>query len=276
MPEQTTLTITLIQMNVSLGNPYKNLARCQKLLDSNCTNTDIILLPELWSSGYDYENFHRLAATTPAILKELARIAGDRKAYIGGSLVESDRTNFYNTFFLLNPAGEQIAAYRKIHLFSLMEEEKHFHPGSTPCLTEISDLPVGLMTCYDIRFPELSRCLALKGARLLLVCAQWPRPRTSHWNTLLRARAIENQLYIAACNRIGRGQENNYPGNSAVYDPWGETALQTPERQGAFTTTIDLKKIDQTRSTIACFKDRRPDSYHRFTAGPPTLKPEQA
>ena len=255
------ITITLVQMNVTLGKPDKNLARLQQLLNSSDADPDIILLPELWSSGYDYENFAKLAATTPIMLAHLAQIAADRNSYIGGSLVEADSHNFYNTFFLINPAGRQIAAYRKIHLFSLMEEEKHFTPGAKPCLVNIGNLPVGLMTCYDIRFPELSRSLVLQGAELLLVCAQWPRPRTNHWRTLLKARAIENQCYVAACNRIGQGVENRYPGSSAIYDPWGEFNLNTPPRQGAFSATIDLAKIEQTRATIACFKDRRPEIY---------------
>ena len=258
---ETSLTITMIQMNVALGKPEKNLARCRKLLNSDNADTDLILLPELWSSGYDYENFSRLAETTPEMLNELARIAATRNAYIGGSLVENDRGTFYNTFFMLNPRGEQIAAYRKIHLFSLMEEDKHFDAGTEPCLIEIRDLKVGLMTCYDIRFPELSRSLALNGAKLLLICAQWPAPRTAHWNTLLKARAIENQLYIAACNRIGRGVENRYPGNSAIYDPWGTAVLKAPRCQGAFKGVIDPARIEQTRTTIACFRDRRPESY---------------
>lgn len=255
------ITITLVQMNVTLGEPDRNLERCQRLLDTSNENHDIILLPELWSSGYDYENFTKLAATTPAMLGHLADIARTRNSHIGGSLVEADKNNFYNTFFLINPDGRQIAAYRKIHLFSLMEEEKHFSPGTQPCLINIGNLPVGLMTCYDIRFPELSRSLALKGAKLLLVCAQWPKPRTAHWRALLKARAIENQLYVAACNRIGKGVENNYPGSSVIYDSWGENTLSATPRQGAFSATIDLNKIEQTRNTIACFSDRRPESY---------------
>ncbi|MCK5681489.1 carbon-nitrogen family hydrolase [bacterium] len=255
------LTITLVQMNVALGDPGKNLKRCRQLLDSSKANPDIILLPELWSSGYDYENFSKLAATTPTMLKHLADIAKTKRSYIGGSLVEADNNRFYNTFFLIDPNGQQIAAYRKIHLFSLMNEEKHFSPGLEPCLINIGNLPVGLMTCYDIRFPELSRNLALRGAKLLLICAQWPKPRTAHWRTLLKARAIENQLYVAACNRIGKGVENHFPGNSAIYDPWGTQTLRTPARQGAFSTTIALGKIEQTRTTIACFNDRRPETY---------------
>ncbi|MCD6429739.1 MAG: carbon-nitrogen family hydrolase [Deltaproteobacteria bacterium] len=255
------ITITLIQMNVSLGCPEKNLARVEKLLEPVSKSPDIILLPELWSSGYDYEHFTQLAATTPSMLEHLAIIAKTRGSYIGGSLVEEDSGNFYNTFFLIDPKGSHIAAYRKIHLFSLMEEDRHFSPGRKPCLIEICGLPVGLMTCYDIRFPELSRNLALQGAQLLLICAQWPRPRTAHWRTLLKARAIENQLFVAACNRIGQGKEHSYPGSSAIIDPWGETKLKTPDRQGAFTATINLAKVKEVRQTMACFDDRRPDIY---------------
>ena len=255
------LTITLIQMNVSLGSPEKNLARVERLLDPVSESSDIILLPELWSSGYDYEHFTQLAATTPTMLEHLARIAETRGSYVGGSLVEADNGNFYNTFFLIDPKGKRLVAYRKIHLFSLMEEELHFSPGLKPCLVEIYGRPVGLMTCYDIRFPELSRTLALQGAQLLLICAQWPRPRTAHWRTLLKARAIENQLFVAACNRIGQDSEHRYPGSSAIIDPWGETVLRAPQRQGAFSATLNFAKIKEVRQTIACFDDRRPEIY---------------
>ncbi len=259
--QRKTINITLIQMNVKLGNPQKNLDRWQKLLESVNTTPDIILLPELWSCGYDYKNFAHLAATTPFMLEQMALTAQTRNCYIGGSLVETDKNCFYNTFFMIDPTGQQVAAYRKIHLFSLMAEEKYFAPGETPCLIRIHNLPVGLMTCYDIRFPELSRSLTLKGAELLLVCAQWPKPRAVHWQTLLKARAIENQCHVAACNRIGRGIENQYPGHSVIYDPWGRPTLTAPQRQGAFSSTIDLTKTEQTRTTIACFKDRRPEIY---------------
>ncbi len=248
-------------MNVTLGDPDRNLRKFKKLLDLSDTNSDIILLPELWSSGYDYENFSTLAGTTPSMLKEMSQIAQQKKSYIGGSLIEYADHKFYNTFFLINPNGDKVAAYRKIHLFSLMDEDKYFSPGNTPCLIKIHNLTVGLITCYDIRFPELSRKLALEGAELLLICAQWPKPRTSHWRTLLKARAIENQLHIAACNRIGKGVENHYPGNSAIYDPWGKPALKTPPKQGVFTATIDLRAVAQIRGHIDCFNDRRPNLY---------------
>lgn len=255
------IAITLVQINISLGCPEKNLAQVTRLLDSANKTPDIILLPELWSSGYDFDNFADLAATSPIMLKHLATIAETRGSFIGGTLVEEEGGKFYNTFFLIDPQGHLRAAYHKIHLFSLMAEDRYFAPGNKPCLVEICGVKVGLMTCYDIRFPELSRNLALQGAQLLLVSAQWPQPRTAHWRTLLKARAIENQLFVAACNRIGQGQEHRYPGNSVIIDPWGETILKCADRQGAFSTTFNLAKVKEVRRTIACFTDRRPDIY---------------
>jgi predicted amidohydrolase len=259
---QSKFNIILVQMNVRLGRPAANLDRARKLL-AGCPagRNEIILLPELWASGYDFNHLAEQAAATPGLLRECAELAARRRAWIGGSLVEKAGKRFYNTFFLLSPAGKVLAAYRKLHLFSLMDEERWFSPGTEAVLAEIAGRKVGLLTCYDIRFPELARKLALAGAELLLVCAQWPRPRTRHWTTLLKARAIENQLFVAACNRIGPGPEHHYPGASAVYDPWGETRLKAPERQGAFSVDIDLARLDEVRRTIPCFSDRRPDIY---------------
>ncbi|MBN2808263.1 MAG: carbon-nitrogen family hydrolase [Deltaproteobacteria bacterium] len=257
------LNITLVQMNVSLGCPDKNLARLKELLIPIVQASDIILLPELWSSGYDFSNLSKLAAATPSALAQLTLIAKTRKTCIGGSLIEKEKERFYNTFYCITPDGKQIAAYRKIHLFSMMDEDRYFSPGHQPSLIEICGLKVGLLTCYDIRFPELSRTLALQGAQLLLVCAQWPRPRTAHWRALLQARAIENQLFVAACNRIGQGENHLYPGNSVIIDPWGETILKAPQRQGAFSAAINLSRVAAVRRTMSCFKDRRPACYNQ-------------
>ncbi|NPA24575.1 MAG: carbon-nitrogen family hydrolase [Deltaproteobacteria bacterium] len=256
------LKISLLQMNVRLGRPAVNLSRVEKLLaGSPRRKNEIILLPELWGSGYDLDHLAEHAEITPKLLAAMADLARKHESWLGGSLVEKEEDRFYNTFFLLDPTGRIIAAYRKIHLFSLMDEDRHFTPGDRPCLVEIGGLKAGLMTCYDIRFPELARSLTLKGARLLLVCAQWPRPRTAHWSTLLRARALENQLFVAGCNRIGKGPEHRYPGASAIYGPWGETLLRAPNRQGVFSAIIGWAALDRARTTIPCLKDRQPQAY---------------
>ena len=260
----TKFKLTLIQMNISGGRADLNLARARKLIGNREATTDypeIILLPELWGSGYDLDNLEKHAASTPELLSAAAAIARQSGSWLGGSLVSKEQERFYNTFFLLDPEGKIIAAYHKIHLFSLMDEDRYFTSGDRPCLVEIEGCGIGLLTCYDIRFPELARRLTLEGAELLLVCAQWPRPRTAHWSNLLRARALENQLFVSGCNRIGRGPLHHYPGASAIYGPWGETLLRAANRQGAFTAIIDLAVIDQIRSTIPCLRDRRPQAY---------------
>ena len=256
------LRVSLVQMNVSLGQPERNFARIKKLLARDLTTpTDLILLPEMWSTGYDFPHFSELAKSTPGLLEQLGAIAKQQATAIGGTLLEQERKKFYNTFYLLGPGGEILARYRKIHLFSLMNEPDFLSPGREMVVSRIKDTPAGLMTCYDLRFPELGRQLALKGARLLLICAQWPKQRAAHWQALLKARAIENQLFIAACNRIGQGTEQVFPGLSAVYDPWGEQILKAPRRQGVFSCQLNFKQLQAARTTIDIFSDRRPDIY---------------
>lgn len=256
------LTVSLIQMNVSLGQPERNFTRLKKLIgrDLNAP-TDLILLPEMWSTGYDFPNFSRLAKSTPALLERLSTIAIQRSTAIGGTMLEQEGGKFYNTFHLIDPAGEIISRYRKIHLFSLMNEPDFLSPGQEMVISRIRDIPVGLMTCYDLRFPEFSHQLALKGARLLLISAQWPKQRAAHWQALLKARAIENQLFIVACNRIGQGTEQVFPGLSAVYDPWGEQILKSPRRQGGFSCQLNFNQLQAARQAIDIFSDRRPDLY---------------
>jgi omega-amidase len=115
--------------------------------------------------------------------------------------------------------------------------------------------------CYDLRFPELFRRYALAGARLILVPAEWPHPRRAHWQTLLRARAIENQCFVAACNRVGITGNSTFFGASAVIDPWGEALVEGGETELILTATIDLSLVDTVRKRIPVFEDRRPELY---------------
>ncbi|MBN2333150.1 MAG: carbon-nitrogen family hydrolase [Deltaproteobacteria bacterium] len=263
------LTVSLVQMNVSLGKPYRNLSQAVKLIGRDLREpTDLILLPEMWSTGYDFPHFPRLAASSEPLLARLQEIASQRQAAIGGTMLEQDGNHFYNTFLLINQNGNIAARYRKIHLFSLMDEPDYFTPGDTPVMTRIKDIPVGLITCYDLRFPELSRTLALAGSQLLLVCAQWPTNRARHWQALLRARAIENQFFVAACNRIGKGAEHQFPGLSSIHDPWGERLLQAPRKQGVFTCTLNFSRLAAVRKLINIYADRCPDAYQQeFSTG---------
>jgi omega-amidase len=168
----------------------------------------------------------------------------------------------YNAFALYDAAGSLLATYRKVHLFRLMDDEKWLAPGDRVELVETDWGLTGLGICYDLRFPELFRAYALRGARLVLLPAEWPSRRAAHWHTLLRARAIENQMFVAACNRVGESKGEHFGGGSAIIDPWGEAVIEAGSAETLLTAEIDLAQADAVRQRIPVFEDRRPDVYN--------------
>jgi predicted amidohydrolase len=142
-----------------------------------------------------------------------------------------------------------------------MEEEHYLAAGET---TPTFDLPWGrcaLAICYDLRFPELFRKYALAGASIIFVPAEWPQARLEHWRTLLRARAIENQLFVVACNRVGESKGTEFCGHSAIYDPWGEPVVEGDRNEVLLTADIDLRLVEEVRRRIPVFADRRVELY---------------
>lgn len=261
MNSTSKLAVSLVQMDVRLGRPDANHQRLIKLLSETPPEPGLILLPELWNSGYDLNRLQTLAAEAAAGRQVMAELARRYRSYLGGSLIEKADGKLYNTFYLFDPEGREQARYRKIHLFSLLEEDRYFAAGQSAVITQIGGLSVGLMICYDLRFPELARRLALAGADLLLICAQWPKPRTGHWRLLLKARALENQLFIAACNRFGSSAGLSFAGGSALIDPRGNELCRAPGRENICRGRIDRQEIEAFRGQLDCLADRRPDTY---------------
>ena len=179
-----------------------------------------------------------------------------------------DEQRCHNTSAFYGPDGKLRAVYRKMHLFRLMAEEQYLTAGSRPGLIPTPwGCPAGVAICYDLRFPELLRQYALQGARLLFLPAEWPHPRLTHWQTLLRARAIENQMFVVGCNRVGSSKGSTFCGHSAVVDPWGELVIEGDERPGLLTATIDTALADEVRARIPVFADRRPELYAPAAGG---------
>jgi len=176
-------------------------------------------------------------------------------------MLESQGGQFFNTMALYSPEGRLAASYRKIHLFRLMDEDQYLAAGTAGVMHELPWGCAGLAICYDLRFPELFRRYALEGARLLILPAAWPHPRRMHWRTLLRSRAIENQCFVAACNRVGTTNDVSFFGSAAVIDPWGETLIEGGETEALLTVRIDLETVEATRNKIPIFADRRPELY---------------
>lgn len=258
------LTISLGQIDVKLGDPEANLAKVAEMSrEAARRRSDIVLFPELWSTGYDLENASRYATPTDeGIFAETAALARENKLSILGSCLSwQGEGRFGNTAVLHDKQGTAVAEYSKTHLFRLMDEEKYLAAGDQLTLVETEWGMGGLGICYDLRFPELFRRYALSGARMVLLPAEWPHPRLKHWQTLLRARAIENQMFVIACNRVGESKGTAFFGHSCIIDPWGETVIEAGETEVLLTATIDTAVVDQVREKIPVFADRREELY---------------
>jgi predicted amidohydrolase len=258
--------VSLIQMDVTIGQPEKNYIRVEHLLHEAiqaATKPDLIILPEMWNTGYALEQIHALAdehgERTKSLLSAFSQT--NQVNIIGGSIAERRGDQIYNTMYAFDRTGTVVAEYSKIHLFRLMDEEKYLTEGDHIGALNIDGTQAGMMICYDIRFPELARKLALSGVKILFVPAEWPHPRLHHWRTLLTARAIENQMYVVACNRVGTSGTTAFFGHSMVIDPWGEIVSEGAEDEAILTATIDLALVSEVRGRIPVFEDRRPEHY---------------
>jgi predicted amidohydrolase len=256
--------ISLVQMHVEAGDPDANFGRAADRMERAAGDApDLIVLPEMWNTGYALETIGAIADPEGKRTRELASGFARRHGInvVAGSIAERREDGVYNTLRIFNRDGEPAGEYDKIHLFRLMDEEKHLKSGKRIGLAELDGVRIGAMICYDIRFPELARTLALAGAKLLVVPAEWPHPRLEHWRTLLRARAIENQLFVAACNRVGSSDGTDFFGHSMIIDPWGDIIAEADGEETILTAEIDLDLVDEVRRRIPVFEDRRPSLY---------------
>ncbi|HEX6970656.1 MAG TPA: carbon-nitrogen family hydrolase [Limnochordia bacterium] len=226
--------------------------------------SDLIVLPEMWNTGFAFPDLAEWAeaAWEPSI-SFLRYMAQKQRCVIAGGVAEPVAGGVFNTLVWFGPQGDLLGKYRKIHLFPLMDEDRFLREGDQiePVLTEHGRL--GGIICYDIRFPELARALARQGCWALVVPSQFPAPRLAHWQTLLGARAIENQLWVAAANRTGAEGRLEFFGHSMIIDPWGEIADALEERPGVATADITRERVDEVRESLPAFSRRREDIYAR-------------
>ena len=221
----------------------------------------LAVLPEMWSCGFDHKNLKVHAAKTDAVLKKTAEIALKYNMIIAGSMPEIFEGNIYNTLYVINMDGTLSGSYRKIHLFSPTNEPRYFSKGTKAVVCETSLGRVGLMTCYDLRFPELCRSLALQDAKIIIISAQWPSARIGHWNALIKARAIENQIFIVAANRCGNDKYIKFGGCSQIVSPWGNLAAISKDKPCILKAEINLREISEFRNTVPCLSERVPKAY---------------
>ncbi len=256
------MNISCLQMDITFGDPQANFETANRMIMDAClSGTDIIVLPELWTTGYDLQNLPQLANIQEAIsfLQEAA-VKNDIHI-IGGSVANQNGQDIYNSMPILAKDGQLIHTYSKLHLFKLMDEHLYLKDGHDTGLFSLEDRTFAGVICYDIRFPEWIRRHVLEGAEVLFVSAEWPLKRLDHWRALLIARAIENQCFIVACNRSGSDPNNQFAGHSMIIDPWGHVIAEADLGEQILQAEIDLDQVQQVRKTIPIFLDRKPDFY---------------
>ena len=252
----------IIQFDVRRGDVAWNVKTVKRRIAAIAEQgTRLVVLPEMWSTGFANKHLQDLSETTPEILEDLSGVAKKRRLTIIGSMPEKVRGRVYNTAYVIDRDGSVAGTYRKVHLFSLTGEHRHFEGGRKAVVSKTSLGPIGLMICYDLRFPELCRSLALDGAQVVVVVAQWPTVRAAHWDILLKARAVENQLFVFGANRCGSDRDIVYAGHSRIISPYGEIMARAGKRSATLSTTIDLQAVQQTRKNLPCLKERVPEAY---------------
>jgi omega-amidase len=256
------ISISLAQMKIHLGAVAANVERAKSMIvAAKSRGSHLVLLPELWTSGYDLEHTQRHARTNLDVIEEIASLAAGENIWIGGSYILERNAALYNTFVLLSPDGSRWQ-YEKIHLFRLMDEHLWLNPGDQMVAVDIEQNPTGLAICYDLRFPEIFRHYATGGAQMIVISAEWPAKRVNHWQVLLRARAIENQVFMAAVNSVGETGGEIFGGCSAIVSPAGEVLAEgSAHEEELLTAAIDLEEVAHARAYIPILSDRRPDIY---------------
>lgn len=253
MVEKGKITVAVIQLARS-GDV--STARRLYVALGQVEGADLVVLPELWNVGYfDFSVYHDKAEPLHGeTFARLSHVARELDAFIlGGSFIEERDGRFYNTALLFNRDGEFIGAYRKRHLLRYKSKERELlTPGEKPLVVSTEIGTLGVAVCYDLRFPELFRAMAAQGVEIFLVPAAWPIGRMEAWDALVRARAVENQAVVAACDMAGKG----FLGRSMVVDPRGVVVARLGGGEGILTTRVDLAKLRAFRSDFPAWRER--------------------
>ncbi len=259
------MNVALIQMDIALGDVAANQKKALAMIEKGLrAGAKIFVLPEMWTTGYKLGEIDKLGEPDngPSIQLLKAVAKQNKVEIIAGSIAEKDGGKVYNTSYAIGRDGSVLAKYRKIHLSGLANEEKYINAGNCKSIFDLSFGKAGLIICYDVRFTELPRALALSGCQALFVPAEWPAVRGKHWLALNIARAIENQMFVIAVNRVGRDESDVFFGHSLVINPWGEVLAEGSEDQEeVITVDVDFAAIADIRKRIPIFADRRPQYY---------------
>ena len=262
----------VVQLN-SNGEKARNLAAAERLVHAAAADgAELVALPEKWNLLAAGEEL--LAGAEPLDGPSLSAARGWARELgihlLAGSVCEAGAVaRAFNTSVLIGPDGDDLAVYRKIHMFDVdvdgvsYRESEHEEPGEEIVTAAVGDLTLGLSVCYDLRFPELYRILALRGACIVTVPSAFTAATgRDHWEVLLRARAIEDQVFVLAPNQVGKAPPHfNSHGRSAIVDPWGVVLATVPGGEGFAAADLDLDAQERVRESLPSLANRRPRAY---------------
>jgi predicted amidohydrolase len=253
------IRITAIQLEAKDQSKQENRDTVLRLLDK-APAADLLLLPELWPSGFfSFDNYHADSEEIdgPLITALREKVAEKAVHAMIGSFVERNGDHFYNTALLLGPDGAILAKYRKIHLFGFQSREKQLlSPGNEVTVVDLPWGRAGISTCYDLRFPELYRLMVDQGAIFFLVASAWPLARLSAWQLFNQSRAHENLAYLISCNCAGTNRGIAFAGHSMIVDPLGNILAQGGETGQYVTAEIDPELPIRVRKEFSALDDR--------------------
>lgn len=258
------MRLALIQMNVVEKNKTANVKHGLELLNSVEKSTDVAVLPEVWTTGYSLGALSKEAERLDGdLVKELSKLAKAKQLGIvaGSFALRKEDGKIYNTTLAFDNMGNLIADYDKIHMFSLYKEQKFFAYGNKKTLIELVNMKAGFSICYDLRFPELFRSMALDGAQIVYLPAEWPAPRGADWQLLVRARAVENQMYMCAVNCVGKFKDMPFYGHSLLVAPDGEVVVEGSGEEEVLYANVQIDLVDSIRSKMNVLKDVRKELY---------------
>ncbi|ESQ14333.1 MAG TPA: carbon-nitrogen hydrolase [Chromatiaceae bacterium] len=267
------MKIALAQIDLKSGDVTENVSRMVAYIKkAKEAGHEIVILPEMCDTGYDMPEILRTACDwSRGAVPQLRQTAKELAIGVIAGVSERVGEDVFNAVVCIDRHGEIVGTYRKTHLITAepMREHEYLKAGSALGIIRLEGHVFGLMTCYEIRFPEIARALALSGAEILVIPAAWPLVRLMHWRTLVLARAIENQVYVAATGRLGNDTGVPFAGTSMIVGPYGNLmASGTQVHEGIISAEIDFEFIQTVRSEIKVHQDRREELYQPVVGSP--------
>jgi len=259
----SSLSITVIQSKLHWQDKPANLAMFEQKIKAIKERTEIVVLPEMFSTGFSMQPELLAETMEGETVKWMQRMAAEKKIILTGSIITAEKDNYYNRLVWMLPNGQR-GVYDKRHLFAFAGEDDQYTAGSKRLIASVKGWKINLLVCYDLRFPVWARQTVPPvgeqkegpGYDMIIYVANWPERRNHAWKTLLQARAIENQCYVVGVNRVGDDGNNiHYSGDSMVVDPLGEVLYSKALEEDVFTITLQKEKLEEVRNKFPFWKD---------------------